>query len=344
MGATTSLFVQEPSGAGKPWVILIHGLGMSDRSWIAPFSETLLDGTLSFDYVLTDHQSLSPVATFPRLKKLGCSPPLRISKNPPCSIGEVLKNEGYGILTWSQGKPRGPVIHAVEELQTILEPIPRRDKKILMGHSRGGLIARKYLQEHRPGWDQISGVILLGVPNHGSQIAKWAGNFSQNLLSRFFAAGSGGKSRILQKNDYGSLTGLIRSLVGYSRHEGIEELAPRSGFMKELASGEREEGGNKIPYFNLIGMRTEFIRFYRLTPLSVSRPKPLFSLLDGLEKIFPRSLIPPEIQRGRGDGQVSVESAVLPWAESNQLLPINHAEFLVNVGVQERVKKFLEEI
>jgi pimeloyl-ACP methyl ester carboxylesterase len=325
-------------------VILIHGLGMSDRSWIAPFSETLLDGTLSFDYVLTEHQSLSPIANFLRLKRIGCSPPLRLSKNPPHSFVEVLKKEGYGIVAWSQEKPKGPVIHAVGELQNILESIPRRDKKVLVGHSRGGLIARKYLQEHRPGWDRISGVVLLGVPNHGSQIAKWAKNFSRVLFSRFFEAGRGEKSEILQKKEYGSLSRLIRSLVGYSRHEGIEELTPRSGFMKEVASGEKEEGGNRVPYFNLIGTRTEFIRFYRLTPPSDSKPKPLFSLLDGLEKILPRPLIPPEIQKGRGDGQVSVGSAVLPWAESNQLLPINHAEFLVNVGVQEKVKQFLREI
>jgi hypothetical protein len=114
--------------------------------------------------------------------------------------------------------------------------------------------------------------------------------------------------------------------------------------MKELASGEREEGGSKIPYFNLIGTRTEFIRFYRLMPASASKPKPLFSLLDGLEKILPRPLIPPEIQKGRGDGQVSVESARLPWAESNHLLPVNHAGFLVNTGVQEKVKQILIEI
>lgn len=343
MGPNIPLIIQEPSYGGKPWVILIHGLGMSNRSWIDPLSENLLNGLLSFDYVLTDFYSFIPMAKVPYLKSLGCSPSLRLAKNPSSyPFVENLKKEGFGIITWSQRKPRGRMIHAIEELQTVLATISRKDKIVLIGHSRGGLIARKFLQEHRPGWDQVAGVIFLGVPNHGSRIAEWIAFLSANPFYRFIKAGRGEGDKTQQKQDYGSVMGVIRSLFGYARNEGVKELSPRSAFMRDLAIGEKEEERNKIPYFNLIGTRTEFIRFYKLDPLSASPPKVLFSLLDGLEKIFPRPLILPEIKKGKGDGQVSVNSAILSWAESNHLFPVNHAQFLVDERVQEKVKQILK--
>jgi pimeloyl-ACP methyl ester carboxylesterase len=336
--------MQEPAMAGKPWVILIHGLAMSHLSWTDPFSETLLEGLISFDYVLTDFDSLSPPAKLFNLKRVGCSPPLRLSNPIPQSFWAFLRKEGYGILTWSQGKPWGRMIHAIKELQKIMEDLPRRDKIVLLGHSRGGLIARKYFQEQRPGGERISGIGLLGVPNHGSQIAKLALFLFPNRLSTLFGAGKGGRPAIREGKYHRLLLRLIRILGDDSRQAAIGELTPHSDFMKELASGEREEMAQKVPYFNLIGTRTDFIRLYRLGPAPASKPRLVFSLLDDLEKMIPRRVIPPEIRQGRGDGQVSVESAMLPWAKPNRLLPVNHAQFLVNPLVQKGIKDFLESI
>jgi pimeloyl-ACP methyl ester carboxylesterase len=343
MGRSPSLQVQEPSAAGKPWVILIHGLGLSRRSWVDPFGESLLGGAISFDYVLTDIHSSPPLLSFSAAPIFACSPPMRLSRTPLFSFWEFLKRGGYGILTWSQEKPRGRIEHAVGELQGILEAIPCGDKKVLLGHSRGGLVARKYLQDRRPGWDRISAVILLGVPNHGSRLAKLADLLVWPPLSFLFGGGKNRLSSTLRKGKSGSASFLIRNLVGYSSEGGIEELAPRSAFMRRLVVGEREERKNKIRYFNLVGTRTDFIRIY-LRSSPTARATPIFSLFDGLERILPRSLIPFEIQQGRGDGQVSVKSAYLPWAEQNPLLPVNHAHFLVNAEVQTKVQNFLKTI
>ncbi len=343
MGRSTFLQVQEPSAAGKPWVILIHGLGLSRRSWVDPFGESLLGGAISFDYVLTDLHSSPPLFPFSAAPIFGCSPPMRLARPVPISFSELLKREGYGILTWSQEKSRGRIEHAVGELQATLEAIPYREKKVLLGHSRGGLIARKFLQERRRGWDRISAVLLLGVPNHGSRLAKLAGVLGRPPLSFLFGGGKNRLPSTLPKGKNGSASFLVRNLAGYSREGGIEELAPRSDFMRQLAAGEEEERKNKIPYFNLIGTRTNFIRIYlRSSPRS--RVTPIFSLFDDLERFLPGSLIPVEIQQGRGDGQVSVKSAWLPWAEGNALLPVNHAQFLVNGEVQTKVRNFLKTI
>ena len=152
-----------------------------------------------------------------------------------------------------------------------------------------------------------------------------------------------GSPRPCEREKADPISFLIRNLAGYAREGGIEELAPRSDFMRRLAVGEREERKIKIPYFNLIGTRTDFIRIY-LRSSPTARATPIFSLFDGLERILPRSLIPIEIQQGRGDGQVSVKSAWLPWAEQNPLLPVNHAQFLVNAEVQTKVRNFLKTI
>ncbi len=322
-------------------MVLIHGLGMSDRSWLDPFGESLLDGAVPFDYVLTDLRlPLSP-SRLPAAGILGFSPPLRLSHPPPLSFWVFLKREGYGILTWSQEKSRGPIDHAVGELQTHLAKIPPRDKKVLLGHSRGGLVARKYLQDRRPGWDRVSGVVLLGVPNHGSRLAKLAGPLA--WLSSLLGRGKIPLSGALQKGMSGSNSFLSRSLSGYAREGGIEELLPGSDFMRRLVSGEGEEKKNRIPYLNLIGTRTDFIRIF-LKSSTPGRTTPILSLFDGLEGILPRPLVPMEIRQGRGDGQVSVRSAWLPWAGKNQLFSVNHAQFLVNAEVQAEAQAFLETI
>src|SRR5512137_1718981 len=147
MAPPLSFQIQEPAKGGKPWVVLVHGLGMSHRSWSDPFKETLLGGGLSFDHVLTDLQTPPDLCQFPAAGRFGCSPPLRLSNPRPLSFWEFLKREGCGIAGWSQEKPLGTIDHAVGELQNLLKEVPQRKKIVLLGHSRGGLVARKYLQD-----------------------------------------------------------------------------------------------------------------------------------------------------------------------------------------------------
>jgi pimeloyl-ACP methyl ester carboxylesterase len=124
MDRTFALKLQEPSATGKPWMILIHGLGLSHGSWVDPFGESLLGGAISFDYALTDLNDPPRRNRSSGANILSCSPPLRLSRTPPLSFWESLKGEGYGILTWSQAKPRGRIEHALGELQAALEAVP----------------------------------------------------------------------------------------------------------------------------------------------------------------------------------------------------------------------------
>jgi hypothetical protein len=96
-------------------VILIHGLGLSRRSWVdlcescwaAPFFRLCATDIafflafIAFFYV--------PICLFL---------PMRLSRTPPFSFG-ILEKEGHGILTWSQENRGAESEHAVGELQTI---------------------------------------------------------------------------------------------------------------------------------------------------------------------------------------------------------------------------------
>jgi pimeloyl-ACP methyl ester carboxylesterase len=343
MPPNSRILWQAPSISGKPWLVLIHGLGMSHKSWTDPFAESLLEGGLSFDYVLTDCHRSSPLTDFPPMRWLGCSPPLRLSKEPPSSFWDCFRSEGYGLITWTQDS-RSRIANTVDELEKALELLPWREKKILVGHSRGGLVARTYLQERRVAWDRVKGVVLLGVPHQGSRIAKLAELFGGNPLSRHSRPKTNEKFGISKGKAGDSALSLIRILAGYTYHKGIEELAPRSLFLHTLHRGEKEERKIRTPYFNFAGTRTDFIRFYHLGFSSGGNARPLFSLFDGFQKILPKSLVPAEFRQGRGDGLVSIDSAHLPWAEANLLFPVHHAQFLVDRDVRKKIKQFINNL
>ncbi len=340
MAPTPRLFVQNPSRSDKPWLVLIHGLGMSHKSWTDPFSESLLNGGLSFDYVLTDSGRPPRMPQVLRFGLLGYSPPLRFSPDPPSSFWDSFAGDGYGLLTWSQKDLRGGVSQTIDELEKFLGDAPRADKKILIAHSRGGLIARRYLQEHRSGWDRVAGLVLMGVPHRGSQIAKLA----RLIRAPSFHHRKNFKDEETRRKREGPFRALFRCLVGYSDLPAIGELIPGSSFLQRLDSVGKEERMMKIPYLNLIGTRTDFIRIYHLGSSPKSKARPIFSLLDGLEKILPHSLVLPEIKQGRGDGLVSIESAHLPWAVSNRFLPVNHAQFLVDRKVRDEIRQFISDL
>ncbi len=373
---------QSPSRPGKPWVICIHGLGMSEKSWTDPCSEALIDGSLSFDFVLTDldHPPSARTGQVSICRRFFLSTPLRLGTRLPDSFWQFLGKEGWGLIVWSQTKPCGSMSFALKELQAILEQLPLREPVVLLAHSRGGLIARKYLQERLSGWQKIKALILLGSPNHGSQIAAWANSLGENGLASFMTKIflSALKFIPLPCPD-GFPSFPFRSLQSYLRNSAIAELSPNSPLIRKMFRMESVEKENQIPYFNFIGLQTTYLRIYRqikpsalwnkcrgalwvdperrfYTPPSktelsgaeranfASLPMvPVFSLLDGLEKIFPHSLLPLELRQGRGDGQVSAKSAHLPWASHNQTFPLNHAQLLVAPSVQNRIRQILKE-
>lgn len=323
---------------GKPWIVLIHGLGMSAGSWIDPCGERLAGGNLSFDLVLTDldHPPF-PGRAAARLGGFYASTPLRLLPHLYAPFWEVLAREGWGLAAWSQ--PAGaPVQEAVIQLTRILECLPAGERVVLIGHSRGGLIARRFLQLKLEGWRKVRGVVFLGCPHGGTRIAALAG-----LLEKFMPQAEKFLTGWLKPSFSAGLLSRISSLLRvYLHRTDIIELAPESPMISEMGNREDDERPPGLPYYNYAGCRTTFIRLYRRE--AESPEPPVFSLLDDLEKLLPQRLLVPEIRQGQGDGQVTLESAHLPWAQANRIFPVNHARLLVDGPVQKQVLQDLNEI
>ncbi len=338
---------QSPSSLGKPWVICIHGLGMSLKSWTDPCSEALIDGQLPFDFVLTDLDQ-PPAAKTEQIslaRRFFLSTPLRLGVSPPESFWQFLGKEGWGLIAWSQRKPSDSISLAVKELQAILEQIPPREPVVLLAHSRGGLIARRYLQERLSSWQKVKALIFLGTPHHGSQMVDRARSLEKGGLASFMGKILFAALKIIPLIPPAAMPSLsFRAIQSYLQHPAIAELSPNSSFIREMMRMESIEKENQIPYFNFIGRRTTYIRIYRQVSFGSQFIVPVFSLLDGLEKILPHSFLPPEMRQGRGDGQVSATSAHLSWASHNQTFPLNHAQLLVASSIQNRVRQILNAI
>jgi pimeloyl-ACP methyl ester carboxylesterase len=328
----------------KPVLILIHGFSATEKSWIHPYEEYMGMGKISFDYVLTDYERRPSPPYFPRwrFKNYCLSTPLRRTPSRPPSLWECLRERGYSMMTWTQGKRHGPITLAVEELDGVVEEskalFGSGVRLVLIGHSRGGLVARKWIQNHPKKRGRIQGVVLLACPNAGSRLIDVAQFFSR-------------ASRLLPK-DFSSEAGRISSPVS-ALHEEVErlfkgvareELSPHSSFMLALKKGESEEQRSGVRYLNVVGTSTAFTKLYRIRPLDSGGLREVFSLIDSLPKVIPPALMPEEIVNGRGDGLVATERARIAWipSESSREFPVNHLRMLVDTNVRTEIIQFLE--
>jgi pimeloyl-ACP methyl ester carboxylesterase len=87
---------------------------------------------------------------------------------------------GYDHVRWEQSQPGGPIDISVNELNQVVKATKSAygvDKVVLVGHSRGGLISRKYvLDKWRDRWNDGGGidvakVITFGTPHLGAELA-----------------------------------------------------------------------------------------------------------------------------------------------------------------------------
>ncbi len=313
---------------------------MTEKSWTDPYAETLAGGLLPFDYVLTalDHPPDSLEGNHLFFRSFCPSTPLRMLPSRPLGFWDMLSKEGYGVVAWTQRDSLGSLTSGAEELEKILECFSSEARVVLLGHSRGGLIARRLLQRQGAPREKVKSGILLGTPNRGSRIADLARIPRQLFLLRGFRIFSG---------NLGAWGGIFEQFITYLRTSldtpAVQELCPGSPLMIEMEEGEPEEGRSGIPYFNFAGTRTTFIRFYQILSREPLRTVQVFSILDGMEN-FLHAFWPPELQQGRGDGLVSAEKAFLPFARENHQFHINHAQFLVHEAIQNRVLGILQDL
>ncbi len=332
----------------KPILILIHGFGATKKSWTNPYEEFLGKGKISFDYVLTDYGGRPSPPYFPlwKFRNYCLSTPLRRFSSRPLPLWEFLKDRGYNLISWTQAEPYGPIALAVEELNEIVAEsgliFGIGGRLILVGHSRGGLVARKWIQDHPDKRGRVDGLILLACPNGGSRLADMGNFFTRAVkaIGRFMPRDlslDGGRISLRVSAFYEEIAGLFKGVA-------VEELSPHSPFILGLKSKEIEEQHNPIRYLNLVGTSTAFTKLYRISTRDAGELREVISLLDSLPKMIPNAMLPEEIVNEKGDGLVSKERAVIAWMGpgSHKEFDINHLRMLIDPDVRGEIIRFLE--
>ncbi len=377
-------------GEDKPVLIFIHGHSLSKQSWIAPYNEKIQNCNIKFKYLLTDYKHTPteknagvhenpPQHTF---LQFGLSKPLEYLDLPPKSLWFFFKENGYNMVTWSQKSPNGSIENAIAELNNYIIPTAKKifntDKFVLIGHGRGGLIARKYTELYNDKRKDVSGIIMLGTPNQGTNLSQFAKELSVlfsslcifideeaplSSLSSMILHGVPDplkinltlldeaieKQALIIKN----IKTFFNELQIFLTTEALKEMSTVSDFISNL----RNEKKDSVYYASICGDENTFTKlylwFYKPTSFIphkknnyqwIIRPKEITKILDIVEKLLPHLLIPREFSKGKGDGFVSLESSKWNLSDESHIFHLNHLDLLVNYNVKESILKILGKI
>lgn len=298
----------------KPVVILIHGLGMTRHFWSDPETCQVLGGLAPLTTFLNDSPPATPSAGIFR----GTSTASRHG------FLELLTRDGFTVAAWNQTQPLGPIAVAVDELGLVLQRVQQQwpGKPVyLIGHSRGGLIARKYLQENSK--CKIAGLVTLCSPHRGTRLAEFGSYLTRSgpLLAR-----------ILPQKAQGALGLALQRLAIFLQSQAIDELKPDSPFINSLTrppdTATLSIGGTSPALFTLY-LRVKYGQDWKL----LSFPEILLTPL-------PTNRLPEELKQGAGDGLVTSTSAELPNADHYNF-NVNHVQAAYSPKIQEVVRDFL---
>lgn len=283
-----------PGKETLPLVVFIHGMGMNAHTWADPARARILAGTYPLNV------------------------PLRGGNRELTTSFQDLKTRGYNVLAWTQSRPSGQIRMAVAELHLLLEKYAMYAEPgiIFVCHSRGGLIARKHLED---GSRPVKGLITLGTPHRGTTMAKWAA-FFQPLTSALDTLFTG-----FRRKDVDSA---LRRVIGFLGSSGLKELLPGSDFYRNL----RDHKHKDSIYISIGGTDPDL-----LGPLGLP-------ISEFISRLIPGSMLPEELREGYGDGLVSASSSLLTYADEHRDVHLNHVAMLfdnnVRAYIMEKVGEF----
>jgi pimeloyl-ACP methyl ester carboxylesterase len=316
-----------------PLVIFIHGLGMDKKIWTEPERSRVMAGRYPLSILLQKKPSSQILDHNPvGLKKITMGkPPERL-----ISVYHHLSQSGFPVLAWSQTRPASYAAFAVDELRDVIRDYSKltRNGIIMVGHSRGGLIAKTFALS-KP--DDIGAVISIGSPFNGSSLARWA-NFISKLLSV--------ATPFFNSAEKGTVKNTINHVVDFINSVAVKELLPESEFLESL----RSPLPRRIRSLNIAGSSPDLIRIYKWYIDCIDnsnkyklRPKLLFSFPGSIRKYLPQEIIPDELVKGKGDGLVSINSALFNATGSSEIYPYNHAGLLFSQKVRKDILTFISQ-
>lgn len=180
----------------------------------------------------------------------------------------------------------------------------------LVTHSMGGLIARRVIEDRRLDPGNVSALVMVSPPNHGSRLA------------RFAAAGD------LWEHGVARTSGWPWARVADATQDGwgeaLQDLSPGSPFLTQLNQQTRNPD---VCYTILLGdagsvspQRVETIAKGVRRSLETIGAKRTGSRFSRFVKSF------PEVVRGQGDGAVALERGRLSGVADTVVLPFGHLD------------------
>lgn len=323
-----------------PAIVFIHGLGMDKRIWVSPEKARILNGRFPINLLLCKEKAgliersrewinqgpITPITPWGKL----------IVGTPYCELRTVfqdLKEEGYSLIAWSQSRPAAPIDVAVSELKDVLRLSHEYNPSdlILIGHSRGGLIGRRYLQLYID--RRVKALITIATPHRGTRMAtivKYISPFASFIKS------------LVPESRGSEIIYLLKRMSEFLSSKAVMELMPDSDFIRSLD----DSGMNGVKYLSIGGSSSSLLCFDRIFEVNMDKIKRerILSFPDAIERFFPRRFLPKEIVDGEGDGLVSVESSKIPWKAEHYTFRYNHAEILFSREVRKRIVNTIKEI
>ncbi|MEK6537335.1 MAG: hypothetical protein AABZ63_07605 [Actinomycetota bacterium] len=337
---------------GKPIVVLLHGLAGDSTDWTAPEGWRLHYNTsapLPPDTVIGTFN-------YPALGYFGV-PPMTDPLLPSITnFDQFLNANGFQTVVYSQIDPRGTLARPALELATVmraLHSLPGLTERrfVLLCHSRGGLLARKFLKDNKDdpsAVGRITKVITMHSPHHGS---RWGnevtapGQPTVTMAAAFDAA-----LNAIVPGTGPVVTRLLGPLIAYTTTPAYLEMRVDGPFITDLAAGEtplpgveyHTFGGTSVLFSRLID-RVYTVSSAILVPggfthvvTSVQNP-----LISPVFTAYPPVNGSAETTPGLGDFLVSDASSRLPFENSHHTNPVNHAEVMWDPTVHQQVLDIL---
>jgi pimeloyl-ACP methyl ester carboxylesterase len=326
--------------AGKPLVLLLHGAGgtISDMTSIDDTPYPHYDYSAPFPPDRDEGWALYPGVGVWSFTLDG-------KKDPLVSWRQILQDNGFPTATYGQVDSTGRIEHAEAELEVVVNTLSQppisvtglpAKELVILCHSRGGLLTRKFLKDHADLVPNLSKVITIDSPHQGSELA----NLARSLGDAIAAFPNPIRSLIEQAlGDFATLV----------EKPAWQELSIGSAFLQELQKGEAALPG--VQYFTFGGISVKVTRVLSwVYTLGSAIPQwhwpPFHHVITMVEVPLVSPVcnsLPPfcdEITNGKGDILTADARCRLPFAV-HRTNAINHAECLFDAGLQAQVLAIL---
>jgi len=299
---------------GLPAIILIHGLGMNNYFWVDPKKCFVLGGLAPLTIFLADAAG-----------KLENAISFGTIDHDMQGLWNLLQEAGFSLASWTQSQPLGPIQVAIDELEAAMDTVRNKwpNKPVyLVGHSRGGLIARKFLLKEKS--PDIKGLITICSPHSGTGMAKFV---------RYLKPTGAFLEKIITPKSKAALSKALGRLAEFLQSPAIEELSPESEFLFSL----KKPLPKQLRLLSFGGTNPALFQLVLRLP---AKNHKVIKFPDMLVGAIPSAHLPQELTPGLGDALVTAVSAKLPGS-THYNFPNNHVKSAYDNQVQKLILEFL---